>query len=130
MKPRGRRVLHVLVGAGIVLTLGACGTASELTDLGDRIQCGEVEETGKVDMKGTGLAGFCKDMPEGKTGLIFAFHSQDDRERFFSEVWDETGFSGAFVLLLGSDEAVAMDATIQEAADLHDRIGGTPLRGS
>jgi hypothetical protein len=114
------------LGVALVVLLAACGTSPQIQELADRFGCTSVEETGKVDMQGTGLAAFCDGLPGG-TSLIFHFGSESDRDRFFADIWPDTEFVGSFVLV-GSDWAVASDAsTISAAAALRDRVGGVPL---
>jgi hypothetical protein len=109
----------------LALSVG-CATSQQLVDLGMRLGCGDVQETGKIDMKGTGVAGFCE-LPSGKSALLMSFLSSESRNRFLREGagWDQSDLSTTLVIV-GREWAVAADR-LDDVAYVQERLGGEPL---
>lgn len=115
-----------LVAVTALLAFAGCGTSGRITDLADRVGCENERETGDIDMQGTGLVGTCDGIPEGGAALLLTFGSQDDRDRFFTEIWPSTDFCGSSALV-GDDWAVAVDDGIEKTAAVQQRVGGIAL---
>jgi hypothetical protein len=119
---QGRSVVAVLLVA-----LAGCSTPQQLLDLGERLGCDAVVETGKIDMKGTGVAGFCNDLPSGHTALLMSIVSSGARDLFLREGagWDQSDLSDSLVIV-GREWAVATDE-LDDLAFVEERLGGEAL---